>query len=191
MSIMDGSHPSNVTRELRAWGRGDFEARERLIPVVYDELRRLARRYLRNEKPERKLQTAALVHEAYLRLVDVHDVDWRDRTHFFAVSARIMRRILVDMARARTAGKRGGGAPHLSLEQAPEVSTDRTEELVALDEALDRLSELDPRKARVIELRFFGGLDVNETAAALNISAPSVIRDWKLARAWLSREIRR
>ena len=144
---------------------------------------------MRAENPGRTLQASALVNEAYLRLIDIHDVDWRDRTHFFAVSARIMRRILIDAARARTAGKRGGGALQISLEQAPEVSVERARELIALDEALCRLAEVDPRKAQVVELRFFSGLSVKETAAALNISPPSVLRDWKLAKAWLLREI--
>ena len=181
--------PSKLTLELKAWGRGDVEARERIIPVVYEELRRLARRYMRDEGPGRTLQTTALVNEAYLRLIDIENVNWQDRTHFFAVSARIMRRILVDSARARKAGKRGGGAPHISLEQAPEVSTQRAEELIALDEALDKLSEVDARKAQVVELRFFSGLSVEETAAALDVSSRSVVRDWNLAKAWLMREL--
>ena len=183
------SAPSKLTLELKAWGRGDTEARERIIPVVYEELRRLARRYMRDEGPGRTLQTTALVNEAYLRLIDIENVNWQDRTHFFAVSARIMRRILVDSARARKAGKRGGGAPHISLEQAPEVSTQRAEELIALDEALDKLSEVDGRKAQVVELKFFSGLSVEETAAALDVSSRSVVRDWNLAKAWLMREL--
>ena len=181
--------PSKLTRELQAWGRGDAEARERIIPVVYEELRRLARRYMRMENPGRTLQASALVNEAYLRLIDIQAVDWRDRTHFFAVSARIMRRILIDAARARAAAKRGGGALQISLEQAPEVSVERAQELIALDEALCQLAAVDPRKAQVVELRFFSGLSVKETAAALDISPPSVLRDWKLAKAWLLREI--
>lgn len=187
--MVESESQSKLTLELQAWGQGDQQARERIVPIVYEELRRLARRYMRNESPGRTLQASALVNEAYLRLVDVQNVDWRDRTHFFAVSARIMRRILVDGARARTAGKRGGGAPHVSLDQAPEVSVARSEELIALDEALDQLAEVDERKARVVELRFFTGLSVKETAAALEVSEPSVLRDWKLAKAWLLRAI--
>ncbi len=181
--------PVQVTALLKAWSGGDDSARESLIPAVYGELRRMARRYMRNESPGGTLQTSALINEAYLRLIDVESVNWQDRTHFFAVSARIMRRVLVDAARSRAAAKRGGNAPHVSLDQAPQVSTQRAGELIALDEALERLAAVDPRKEQVVELRFFSGLSVEETAAALAISPQSVMRDWKLAKAWLLREL--
>jgi RNA polymerase sigma factor (TIGR02999 family) len=188
---MDTASSAEITRLLRAWGGGDRAAMEELAPLVYGELRRMAHRYLRRENPGNTLQPTALVNEAYLRLVDVHSVRWEDRAHFFAVSAQMMRRILVDAARARTTGKRGGGAVHLNLNESIDAIPDRGRELVALDEALDALAQLDRRKARVVEMRFFGGLTVEETAEVLKISAPSVLRDWKLARAWLMRELSR
>ena len=166
-----------------------------LTPLVYDELRRLARRYMRNERAGNTLQTTALVNEAYLRLVDAKRVAWQDRVHFFAVSAQMMRRILVDAARARGSAKRGGQVKRVNhstafnLDEIPDVSTGRDRELVAIDDALNTLAEMDPRKARVIELRFFGGLSVEETAEILKISPQSVMRDWKLAKAWLMREL--
>jgi RNA polymerase sigma factor (TIGR02999 family) len=186
---MDTASSAEITRLLRAWGGGDQAALEELAPLVYGELRRMANRYLRREKPGNTLQPTALVNEAYLRLVDVNNVSWEDRAHFFAVSAQMMRRILVDAARSRLTGKRGGGAVHLDLNESIDAIPDRSRELVALDEALDALAHFDPRKARVIEMRFFGGLSVEETAEVLKISAPSVLRDWKLARAWLMREL--
>jgi RNA polymerase sigma factor (TIGR02999 family) len=188
---MDTASSAEITRLLRAWGGGDQAAMEELAPLVYGELRRMAHRYLRRENPGNTLQPTALVNEAYLRLVDVNSVRWEDRAHFFAVSAQMMRRILVDAARARATGKRGGGAVHLNLNESIDAVPDRGRELVALDEALDALAQLDPRKARVVEMRFFGGLSVEETAEVLKISAPSVLRDWKLARAWLMRELSR
>jgi RNA polymerase sigma-70 factor, ECF subfamily len=181
---------------LRAWSDGDTTALEKLTPIVYDELHRLARRYMKGERPGHSLQTTALVNEAYLRLVDVTGVDWQDRAHFFAVSAKIMRRILVDAARTRAAEKRGGRAERLDhsvpvdLDQFPAPGSDRASELCALDDALEALGQMDPRRAQVIELRFFGGLTVEETAEVLAISPQSVMRDWKLARAWLTRELR-
>jgi RNA polymerase sigma-70 factor, ECF subfamily len=174
---------------LKAWSSGDERAREQLYSAVYQELRRMAGRYMHRERPGQTLQTTALVHEAYLRLVHAANVTWQDRVHFFAVAAQIMRRILVDSARARTSAKRGAGAPLVSLDQAPEVSTARAAELVLLDDALAGLERMDPRKAQVVELRFFGGLNVEGTAEALKISPQSVMRDWKLAKAWLLREI--
>jgi RNA polymerase sigma-70 factor (ECF subfamily) len=182
---------AEVTRLLRAWGDGDKQALERLTPVVYDELRRMARHYLRGERDGHTLQTTALVNEAYLRLVDVAGVNWQDRAHFFAVSAQMMRRILVDAARARGSHKRGSATPHVNLDDVPDVGTGRATELVALDDALNALADFDPRKAKVIELRFFGGLSVEETAEVLKISPQSVMRDWKLAKAWLMRELAR
>ena len=184
-----------ITVLLKAWASGDAAALNQLTPLVYEELRRLARRYMRNERAGNTLQTTALVNEAYLRLVDAHRVGWQDRVHFFAVSAQMMRRILVDAARARGSAKRGGQVKRVNhstafnLDEIPDVSTGRDRELVAIDDALNALAEMDPRKARVIELRFFGGLSVEETAAILKISPQSVMRDWKLAKAWLTREL--
>ena len=185
--------PKEITILLKAWGAGDQSALNRLTPLVYDELRRMARRYMRKERAGNTLQTTALINEAYLRLVDTQSVGWQDRAHFFAVSASIMRRILVDAARARGSAKRGGLAIRVDhstavdLDQIPEVG--RSAELIALDDALNALAEIDPRKARVIELRFFGGLSVEETGDVLGISPQSVLRDWKLAKAWLIREM--
>jgi RNA polymerase sigma-70 factor (ECF subfamily) len=181
-----------ITRLLRAWGDGDAEALDRLAPVVFDELRRMSRRYMRRERAGHTLQTTALVNEVYLRLVNVTGLDWKDRAHFFAVSAQMMRRILVDAARARASARRRGGirASSVNLDQVPDLSG-RAGELIALDDALNTLAQMDPRKARVIELRFFGGLSVEETAEVLKISPQSVMRDWKLAKAWLKRELSR
>jgi RNA polymerase sigma-70 factor (ECF subfamily) len=178
-----------ITRLLRAWSGGDRAALDKLTPVVYKELRRIAQGHMRRENQGNTLQTTALVNEAYLRLVDVANVGWQDRAHFFAVSAQMMRRILVDAARARTSGKRGGGLRRVDLGEIPDISSGRDRELVTLDDALTELAEMDQRKARVIELRFFGGLSVEETAEVLQISPQSVMRDWKLARAWLMREL--
>lgn len=186
-----------ITGLLKAWGAGDEEARDRLTELVYAELRRLARRYLRQERPGNTLETTALVNEAYIRLVDLKGVGWQDRTHFFAVSAQLMRRILVDAARARASIKRGGllqRAGHssaINLDEIPTVASSRGAELIAVDDALAELARMDPRKARVVELRFFGGLSVEETAAVVRISPQSVMRDWKLAKAWLTRELAR
>lgn len=187
---------AEITTLLKAWSEGDTSALDRLTPLLYDELRRLARGYMRHERPGHTLQTTALINEAYLRLVDVKGVDWDGRAHFLAVAARIMRRILVDAARARASAKRGGEmervdhstAVHFDQLSAPQ--SNRADDLVALDDALSRLTQLDPRQGQVIELRFFGGLTVEETAGVLNISPQSVMRDWKLARAWLARELR-
>jgi RNA polymerase sigma factor (TIGR02999 family) len=194
MAVMAPKYPE-ITVLLRAWSGGDAAALNHLTPLVYEELRRLARRYMRNERVGNTLQTTALVNEAYLRLVDAKGVGWQDRVHFFAVSAQIMRRILVDAARARASAKRGGHVKRVNhssafnLDEIPDVSSSRDRELVAIDDALKTLSEMDPRKARVIELRFFGGLSVEETAEVLKISPQSVMRDWKLAKAWLMREL--
>jgi len=180
---------AEITRLLQAWGGGDAAALESLTPLVYTELRRMARRSMRREDPGHTLQPTALVNEAYLRLVDIAQVRWQDRAHFFAVAAQTMRRILVDGARARTAGKRGGGAVHVNLDESIDALPDRGSQLVALDDALEALTRLDPRKAKVIEMRFFGGLSVEETAEVLRISPDTVMRDWKMARAWLMREL--
>jgi RNA polymerase sigma factor (TIGR02999 family) len=175
---------SETTQLLRAWAGGDAGALERLTPRVYLELRRLAGR-LHNQSPGGTIQTTALVHEAYLRLIDLKQVDWQDRAHFFACSAQIMRRILLDAARRRFAAKRGGGSPRVNLEEIPDVSSRRAKELIALDDALTALAEVQPRKARVVELRFFAGLSVEETAAVLKVSPDTVMRDWRLAKMWL------
>lgn len=186
-----------ITGLLKAWGDGDQAAQHRLVPLVYDELHRMARRYMRNERAGNTLQTTALVNQAYLRLVDAKNAGWNDRVHFFAVSAQAMRRILVDAARARASAKRGGQlkrtghSSEFNLDELPDLGSQRAEELAALDHALNALAEFDARKAKVIELRFFGGLSVEETGQALGISAQTVMRDWKLAKAWLMRELSR
>ena len=183
--------PPNAMRLLQAWGQGDQAAFEELIPLVYDELRRLAQRELRRERSGHSLQATALVNEAYLRLIDLNRIEWQNRAHFFAMAARMMRRILVDWARARGNQKRGGGIPKVSLDEALLVSQDPGSDLVALDEALETLGAMDPRKGQVVEMRFFGGLTVEETAAALHVSADTVMRDWRSAKAWLLRELSR
>ena len=179
----------DVTRLLRAWSAGDERALEQLIPLVYEELHRLAHRYMSMERSGQTLQTTALVHEVYLRLVDVKQVDWQDRAHFYAICARLMRRILVDFARSRSYQKRGGSVTHVQLDEAATVSAVIGSELVAVDDALNRLAAIDLRKSQVIELRFFGGLTVEETALALKVSPETVMRDWRLARGWLIREL--
>jgi RNA polymerase sigma factor (TIGR02999 family) len=187
-----GEKEISVTHLLKAWSGGDQEALEELTPKVYLELRRLAAKYMRNERAGNSMQATALVHEVFLRLVAVDSVNWQDRAHFFAVSANMMRRILVDRARARGMAKRGGAALHLNLDEVPEIASgSRDREIVAIDEALDALAQIDPRKAKVVELRFFGGLSVEETAEVLKISPQSVMRDWKMARAWLMTELAR
>jgi RNA polymerase sigma-70 factor (ECF subfamily) len=184
------THASNdVTDLLLAWGRGDASALEKLTPLVYQELRRLARRYMAGERSDLTLQTTALVHEAYLRLVDSSRVRWQNRAHFFAVSARFMRRILVDFARSRRNLKRGGALRFVPLDAAADVGLQRNPDLIALDVALDSLAALDARQAQVVELRFFGGLTVEETAEALGVSPGTVRRDWSLAQAWLHLEL--
>jgi RNA polymerase sigma factor (TIGR02999 family) len=180
---------------LKAWGRGDSAALDRLTPLVYDQLRRMARSYMRSERPGHTLQATALVNEAFLRLVDTRDVDWTDRAHFFAVCARVMRRILVDAARSRAATKRGGHADRvehstaINLDDLPSPGSEIRAQVCALDEVLDTLAQIDPRRAQVVELRFFGGLTVEETGQVLQVSPQTVMRDWRLARAWLAREL--
>ena len=186
---MSSETPHEVTGLLRAWSHGEQAALERLIPLIQPELRRIARRYLDKERQGRPLQTSSLVNEAYLRLIGGKCSDWQDRAHFFAVSARIMRRILVDRARARNSAKHGGGIQHVPLEQGMATSAEPALDLVALDDALSALSEISPRKGQVVELRFFGGLTVEETAHVLGISAESVKRDWRLAKLWLLRQL--
>jgi len=179
---------NDVSELLRAWSGGDQGALEKLTPVVYGELHRLARRYMKREKPGHSLQTTALVNEAYLRLVDYKRMQWQDRAHFFAVSAQVMRRILVEHAR-RHNQRRGGDVPHVSLDQAAVVGGGRSADLVALDDAMNTLARMDPRKVQVVEMRFFGGLSVEETAEVLQISPVTVMRDWSTAKAWLFREL--
>ena len=178
-----------VTRLLQAWRAGDDGALEQLMPIVYDELHRLARRYMAAEQSGHTLQTTALVHEVYLRLVDAKNVDWQNRAHFYAICARLMRRILVDFARSRNYQKREGNFAHIQLEEAATVSAVVGSELLAVDEALKQLAAVDTRKSEVVEMRFFGGLTVEEIAAALQVSSETVMRDWKLAKAWLLREL--
>jgi RNA polymerase sigma-70 factor, ECF subfamily len=180
---------AEITRLLRAWSDGDQQALERLTPLVYRELHHVAHRYLLRERKGRTLQTTALVNEVYMRLVDAANVRWEDRTHFFAVSARIMRRILVDTARERAAIKRGGSPARLNLDEAPDIAVRQGREILLLEDALEALAKMDPRKAEMIELRFYGGLSVEETAAFLGVSPQTVLRDWKLARAWLLSEM--
>ena len=179
----------DVTQLLLAWSEGDHGALEQLMPLVYAELRRLAKRYMRNERAGHTLQTTALIHEAYLRLIDARHVRWQNRAHFFAIAARLMRQILVDFARERGYQKRGGGARKVSLEEAPAIGQGRDEALVAVDEALSALAGIDIRKSHVVELRYFGGLSVEETAEALKVSPETVRRDWRLARSWLLRKL--
>jgi RNA polymerase sigma factor (TIGR02999 family) len=178
----------DISGILRAWSDGDQSALDRLTPIVYDELHRLARRYMRHERPGHSLQTSALVNEAYLRLVDYERMEWQNRAHFFAVSAQLMRRILVGHARRHNL-KRGGGVEHVALEEAAVVGGGQGPDLVALDDAMDALARIDPRKVQVVEMRFFGGLSVEETAEVLKVSTITVKRDWRLARAWLYREL--
>src|ERR1022692_544460 len=177
-----------VSGLLQAWSQGDREALKKLTPIVYEELHRLARHYMRGERSGHSLQTTALVNEAYIRLTDYKRMRWENRAHFFAVSAQLMRRILVDHARRHNL-KRGGGVQHVLLEDTAVVGGDRAADLVALDDAMGALARLDPRKVQVVEMRFFGGLSVEETAEALKVSAVTVMRDWSTAKAWLYREL--
>lgn len=181
--------PHQVTQLLVAWGNGDAIARDQLMLLVYEELHRLAHRYMKRESPGHTLQTSALVNEAFVRLVDQKSVRWQNRAHFFGIAAQMMRRILVDYARSRNFAKRGGGAVQISLDEALIVSDERSAEVVNVHEALERLAEFDARKSQIVELRFFGGLSIDETAEVLSVSPGTVMRDWTLAKAWLRREI--
>ena len=181
--------PREVTQLLVAWSDGDAAARDELMPLVYEELRRLAHRYMGRERTGHTLQTSALVNEAYLRLIDQSRVKWQNRAHFFGIAAQMMRRILVDYARSRGYAKRGGDARQVSLDEAAVVSEERATEVVALDDALKCLAEIDVRKSQIVELRFFGGLSIEETAEVLAVSPGTVMRDWTLAKAWLRREM--
>jgi RNA polymerase sigma factor (TIGR02999 family) len=176
---------------LEAWAQGDQAAFNELLPLVHDELHRLARRHMDRERPGHTLQSTALVNEAYLRLIDVNRVHWESRAHFFAMASRAMRRVLVDSARTRNYQKRGGGAQKVSLDEALLVTREPGQDLVALDDALNALARVDLRKSQVVEMRFFGGLTIEETAAALQVSVDTVMRDWRLAKAWLLRELKR
>jgi RNA polymerase sigma factor (TIGR02999 family) len=188
-SILDP--PASPTALLLAWNRGDRGARDALVPLVYDELRRLAAHYMKGERAGHTLQVTALVNEAYLRLIEVERVQWQDRAHFFAMAARLMRRILVDAARAKGHLKRGGGALKLPLDEALVVAERPREDLAALDDALATLESIDSRKSQVVEMRFFGGLTIDETAEALQVSRDTVKRDWTFAKLWLLRELQR
>lgn len=179
----------NITHLLKEWSEGDRQALDELTPLVYEELRQQAARYLRKERPNHSLQATALINEAFLRLIDVKDVQWQNRAHFFAIAANLMRRILVDHARRRDAEKRGGSQVCLTLDEGLAWANEPDVDLLAIDEALDRLAVIDEQQARVVELRFFSGLTVEETATALGISPKTVKRDWSVARAWLKREI--
>lgn len=181
--------PVEVTELLRRWSGGDLSARESLVPMVYDELRRLARYYLASQRSDHTLQSTAIVHEAYLRLAGRDSVHWENRSHFFAVAAQLMRRILVDHARKRNAAKRGGTHLTLVVDEAAEPSSQRELDLVALDDALKALAELDERQSRIVELRFFGGLSIEDTSRVLDISPATVKREWSTARAWLYAQI--
>jgi RNA polymerase sigma factor (TIGR02999 family) len=187
---MPASNPHEISLLLRVWSEGDKAAMDRLMPLVYGELRRLAKSHMRRERANHSLQTAELIHEAYLRLIDADQLSLENRRHFFAVASRLMRQVLVDLARERGSHKRGGAAEQVSLDEAMVVSKQRDEGLLALDEALLALAEFDARKSQVVELRFFGGLNVEETAEALGVSVETVHRDWRLAKSWLLRRMR-
>lgn len=178
-----------ITRLLRDWHNGDRAALDQLMPLVYDELRRLARRYMRRQTPNHTLQTTALINEAYLRMVDLPEIDWQSRAHFFAVAAQAMRYLLLEHARSRRYAKRGGGVQHVTLDETAVVNPERSTDLLALDDALRALATLDPRRAQVVELRYFGGLSVEETAEVLKVSPITVMRDWRFAKSWLLREL--
>jgi RNA polymerase sigma factor (TIGR02999 family) len=175
---------------LRAWGDGDEAALAQLLPLVYDEIHRLARSYMARERPGHALQTTALVHEVYLRLIDVEGVDWQNRSHFYALCARLMRRVMIDFARSRNSRKRDGRFPHIGLEAAEDVGVPTDVDVLEVDEALKKLETLDARKSQVVELRFYGGLTTEEIATVLGVAPETVLRDWKLAKAWLMRELR-
>jgi RNA polymerase sigma factor (TIGR02999 family) len=183
------SGPGEITRLLAEWSSGNQSALDKLVPIVYGELRNLASNYMRGERPDHLLQTTALVHEAYLRLMDRHEVSCQTRTQFFAVAAQVMRRVLVDYARGRNRSKRGDGVAALALDEVSVLSDDRAEELIAINSALDNLAAFDARKGRVFELRYFGGMSVDEVAGVLSVSPVTVARDWRMAKIWLRREI--
>jgi RNA polymerase sigma factor (TIGR02999 family) len=190
--VESAAHPANsLTVLLQAWRQGDTSARDQFFSAVYHELHRIARHHMRHERAGHTLQASALVNEAYLRLIDADKIQWQDRAHFLGVAAHFMRRILVDAARRKGFVKRGGGAQRGTFDEAVVVSPEPRPDLVALDDALDALAKMDPRKSRVVELRFFGGLTVTETAGVLDVSPQTVLRDWSLAKVWLTRELER
>src|SRR5262245_24832143 len=197
MSVTHDPAPGAITNRpgltelLLAWGRGDRAALDELVPLVHHELYRIARRCMAGERAGHSLQASALINEVYLRLIDVHRVDWQDRNHFLSIAARLMRRILVEAARSKRRQKRGAGAVKITFDEGLIIPAQPGQDLVALDDALEALAKVDERKSRVIELRFFGGLTVEETASALNVSQDTVLRDWRLAKAWLLRELSR
>ncbi len=178
-----------ITQLLVQWGDGDQASLDKLMPLVYGELRQIAKRYMSRQDPGHTLQTTALIHEAFLKLVNQSEKQWQNRAHFFGVAAQAMRAILVDYARSRQYAKRGGGARTVALDEAATVSEERAAELVALDEALEALAQIDPRKSRIVEMRYFGGLSAEETAEVLKVSPNTVLRDWRLAKTWLRREL--
>lgn len=182
--------PHDVTQLLINWSNGNREALDNLLPLVYKELRQLADRYLRRERSDHTLQATALVHEAYLKLIDQRNVRWQNRAHFFGVAAQAMRRILVDHARSHQTAKRGSGGHKVSLDEGIDLSDERATDLIALDDALQQLAEIDPQKSRIVELRFFGGLSIEETAEVLGIGTATVIRQWRMAKAWLYGEVK-
>ena len=186
---MTAPTPHEVTRLLIDWGNGDRAALDKLTPLVHEELRRMARQYMSRERPGHTLQTTALVNEAYLRLVDQRQAHWQNRAHFFAVAARVMRHILIDHARQHVRAKRGGKTQRISLDEAAVMSPERASDLLALDEALDELATIDPRRSRVVELRYFGGLNIDETAEVLKVTPTTVSRDWRWAKAWLYKAV--
>jgi RNA polymerase sigma factor (TIGR02999 family) len=181
--------PEEITELLQAWSKGEQAAFDQLAPIVYAELRRLARRYMAKERPGHTLQPTALVHEVYMRLTDFRDLTWKNRVHFFAISSQVMRHVLVDFARSRERRKRGGSARRLSLDECANLAADHDAALLALDDALNALASEDARKCRVVELKFFGGLSTSEIAESLRVSEETVLRDWKLAKLWLLREM--
>jgi RNA polymerase sigma factor (TIGR02999 family) len=189
--IVSDQSSQEITELLQAWSGGDEDALAKLTPLVYPELHRMAQRYMANERADATLQTTALVNELYLRVFDVRRIPWKERTHFFAVCAQLMRRVLVDCARARRSLKRGGRVLHVQVDENAGACVETPVDLLALDEALNRLADFDVRKSRVVELRFFGGLEVEETAEVLNVSSETVMRDWKLAKSWLMRELKK
>jgi len=183
------SASEEITRLLQSWSDGDAQALEKLTPVLYKELHRIAHRYMRQERPGHTLQTTALINEAYLRLIGWKNVRWQNRTQFLGLSAQLMRKILVDFARSRNYAKRGAGARVISLEEVPGVSRDPARDILSLDDALQRLAAIDPRKSRIVELRFFGGLSLEETAEVLKLSERTIRREWEMAKVWLGREM--
>lgn len=192
MNRSDAEEKQNITRLLLAWNDGDRAVLDELMPLVFDELHRQAARYLRRERSDHTLQTTALIHEVYLKLIDQRQVNWENRAHFYAISANLMRRILVDYARSKNRDKRGGDLVKLSLEEAEQVAgKEKSVDLMALDEALSKLEKIDARQARIVELRYFADLTLEETAAALNVSRTTVTEDWAMAKAWLRRELTR